>query len=309
MYPLLRKGPRPQLKRERWDTPDGDFVNVDWVCAASCEPGADLPAPRVVLFHGLEGSSNSHYAGALMRAVAARGWSGAVAHFRGCGGEPNRLPRAYHSGDAQEIDWVLKRFRARHANAPLFAVGVSLGGNALLKWLGTRGDEAIGIIDAAAAVCAPVDLSAAGYALERGLNRIYTAYFLRTLKPKAIAKLQRFPRLYERQRVLAARSMREFDDVVTAPLHGFRSYSDYWERASSRPSLPGIRVPTLLLNAQNDPFLPPSALPREHEVSRWVARDFPREGGHCGFVDGSFPGHINWLPLRLLSFLESTLGG
>ena len=308
IYPLLRKGwGRPPLKRERWETPDGDFVDIDWVRAPSHEPRTVTPTPLVVLFHGLEGSSQSQYAVALMRAVAARAWNGAVAHFRGCSGEPNRLPRAYHSGDTEEIDWVLKRFRALQPAGPLFVVGVSLGGNALLKWLGTQEATALEIVDAAAAVCAPVDLTAAGFALGRGFNRIYTAHFLHTLKPKAIAKLQRFPGLYDRKLVLAARSMREFDDAVTAPLHGFRSFSDYWARASSRPWLAHIRVPTLLLNAQNDPFLPASALPQTHEVSRWITLEFPREGGHCGFISGSFPGHTDWMPRRLFGFFESNL--
>jgi hypothetical protein len=240
-----------------------------------------------------------------MRAVAARGWKGAVAHFRGCSGELNRLPRAYHSGDTEEIDWMLRRFRGTHGKAPLFAAGVSLGGNALLKWLGTREQAAAEVLDAAAAVCAPVDLTAAGYALERGFNRFYTHYFMRTLKPTAIAKLQRFPGLYDAKRARAARTMREFDDAVTAPLHGFCGYSDYWERASSRSCLPGIRTPTLLLNARNDPFLPPSALPLADEVSPWVTLEYPEEGGHCGFVSGTFPGHIDWLPRRLLAFFAS----
>lgn len=283
------------MTRRRWETPDGDFIDVDFLPERA-------GAPLVVLFHGLEGSARSHYARALMRALDAHGWNGAVAHFRGCSGESNRLPRAYHSGDWPEVDWVLRRLRRQQSNAPLFAVGVSLGGNALLKWLGKLERAAAEVIDGAASVCAPVDLAAAGRALERGFNRVYTQRFLQTLKPAALGKLARFPGLYDRQRVLAARTLYDFDDVVTAPLHGFRGADDYWLRASAKPWLRRIRVPTLLLNARNDPFLPAAFLPRANEVSRDVVREFPDEGGHVGFVSGFFPGHIDWLPRRLLAF-------
>lgn len=289
------------MARSRWETPDGDFIDVDVLPERA-------GAPLVVLFHGLEGGARSHYARALMRTLDTRGWNGAVAHFRGCSGEPNRLPRAYHSGDWPEIDWVLRRFRSRYPGAMLFAVGVSLGGNALLKWLGKLECSATQVIDGAACVSAPVDLAAAGRALERGFNRVYTRHFLDTLKPAALAKLARFPGLFDRDRVLAARTLYDFDDVVTAPLHGFRGADDYWLRASAKPWLRRIRVPTLLLNARNDPFLPATFLPRHDEVSRDVVCEFPAEGGHVGFVAGYFPGHIDWLPRRLLAFFASLAG-
>ena len=198
IYPaLFLRGRRPRYRRERWDTPDGDFIDLDFVDAESGR------APRVVLFHGLEGSSSSHYARSLMRVLAHARWGGVVVHFRGCSGEPNRLPRAYHSGDAAEIGWILARMA--QAGGPLYAAGVSLGGNALLKWLGESGAEARACLRAAAAVSAPLDLMAAGAALERGLNLIYTRMFLATLRAKSLAKLERFPGLFERERVLAAR--------------------------------------------------------------------------------------------------------
>lgn len=288
----------PAYRRVRWDTPDGDFIDLDWI-----EPCAG--APLVVLFHGLEGSSRSHYATALTRALSARGWNGVVVHFRGCSGEPNRLPRAYHSGDDEEIDWIVRRLRAQH-RGPLYAVGVSLGGNALLKWLGVRGDGARGVLDAAAAVCAPVDLTAAGNALERGFNRLYTGYFLRTLKPVAIGKLERFPGLFEARAVRAARSLRAFDDAVTAPLHGFRDAADYWARASSKPWLAGIRVATLMIHSRNDPFLPAESLPRPEEVSCFVRLEIQQQGGHVGFVSGAFPGHCGWLPRCIIGYFHET---
>ena len=292
--------PRPRLayRRERWDTTDGDFVDLDWTAAGQALTPVD---PVVVLFHGLEGGSHSHYALALMAAIARRSWRGAVVHFRGCSGEPNRLARAYHSGDAAEIDWILKRLREQFPQAPLYAVGVSLGGNALLKWLG---EGFASTIQAAAAISAPLDLMAAGDALGSGFNIVYTRNFLRTLKSKSLAKLTRFPALFDAGAVRRARTLREFDDVVTAPLHGFRNTDDYWTRASSKSGLSAIRIPTLIINARNDPFLPAASLPGNNEVSPQVTLEQPAEGGHVGFVSGPFPGNCDWLPARVLAFFE-----
>lgn len=299
--------PRPEVayRRERWNTPDGDFIDLDWVGDPSLvtrHSSLGANAPLVVMFHGLEGSSRSHYALALMAALRARGLRGVVVHFRGCSGEPNRLSRAYHSGDAQEIDWILRRLRSGNAGDPLYAVGVSLGGNALLKWLGETGASAREVVDGAVAVSAPVDLMASGNALGRGFNLLYTRNFLVTLKVKALEKLDRYPGLYDAARVRAASTLREFDDLVTAPLHGFRDTDDYWTRASSKPGLKSIRVRALVINAKNDPFLPCGALPAPHEASPHVVLEQPEDGGHVGFVDGPFPGNFNWLPNRLLNF-------
>ena len=293
---LVAPCPRVAYRRERWDTPDGDFVDVDRI-------DAPASAPCVVLFHGLEGSSGSPYARMLMDRVRRRGWRGAVLNFRGCSGEPNRLPRAYHSGDSAELDWVLRRLRAESA-VPLYAAGVSLGGNALLKWLGERGAEARTIVERAAAVSAPVDLTAAGYALERGFALVYGKHFLWSLRPRSRAKLARFPRIFDAHALERARTLREFDDAVTAPLHGFRDVDDYYTRSSARPWLGAVRVPTLMLNARDDPFLPASALPPPEEVSESVTIEFPLHGGHVGFVTGPFPGRIEWLAARLLHFFD-----
>jgi predicted alpha/beta-fold hydrolase len=272
-----------RLERERWETPDGDFIDVDFAGEAA--------ARRLMLFHGLEGCSDSHYARAIAAHAAARGWRVAIPHWRGCSGEPNRKPRAYHSGDTEEVDWIVRRFRPRGA------IGVSLGGNALLKWLGERAQEAP--LERAAAVSAPIDLPAAGHALDRGLNRLlYTRHFLSTLRPKSLAKLQLFPGIYDAAAVRAARTFRAFDDIVTAPLHGFRDVEHYWTSASSGPWLERIRVPTLLLNARNDPFLPEHALlAASRKAAPCVLLEFPRTGGHVGF-------RHPWLAQRLLEFLE-----
>jgi predicted alpha/beta-fold hydrolase len=295
IVPSLFAPPRVALRRERWDTPDGDFIDVDF-CG---DPGA---GQRLVLFHGLEGGSESHYARSIAAHALQHGWHLAIPHFRGCSGELNRKPRAYHSGDSEEIDWVLRRL-----GATLHVIGFSLGGNAVLKWLGERGADALALVRRAAAVSAPIDLSAAGNALDRGLNRlVYTRHFLSTLKPKSLAKLEAFPGIYDAAKVRAARSFREFDGCVTAPLHGFRDTDHYWTSSSSGSYLQYIRVPTLLLNARNDPFLPEQALlAAAQKAAPCVVLEFPRTGGHAGFVAGPFPGDHGWLPRRLFQFLTT----
>jgi predicted alpha/beta-fold hydrolase len=257
------------------------------------------------LFHGLEGSSDSHYARDLMHSVQARGWTGVVAHFRGCSGEDNRLPRAYFAGDSAEIERILRHVQARHPDAPRYAVGVSLGGNALLRWLGESGAAAQQLVARAAGVSAPLDLTAAGNALDQGFNRhVYTARFLTTLKAKALRKADQFPGLLDRDAIEAATTFREFDTLVTARLHGFVDADDYWVRVSSKPLLKAIAVPTLVINAKNDPFLPASALPDAAEVSPSVTLEQPDTGGHVAFPSGPFPGNIDWLPSRLLHFFS-----
>lgn len=305
LYPaLLARRPAVAYQRQRWDTPDGDFIDLDWTQVQDrglrLEDGA---RPLLVLFHGLEGSSNSHYARALMRAAVNRGWRGVVVHFRGCSGELNRLPRAYHSGDSAEIDWILRRLKQRQGGAPLYAAGVSLGGNALLKWLGEQREAACAIVHRAAAVSAPVDLHAAGRALEQGFNMLYTNNFLATMKRKSLAKLRAHPGLFDAAQLLATRTLRTFDDLVTARLHGFKDVDDYYTRASSKPHLAHIAVPTLLLNARNDPFLPAAALPDVRMLSAAVTAAFPDEGGHVGFPDGG--GSLTWLPQAVLEFVAS----
>lgn len=292
--------PAVEYRRERWEMPDGDFIDLDWV-----DGPAD--APLLVLFHGLEGSSDSHYARYFMVEARRRGWRGVVPHFRGCSGEMNRLPRAYHSGDSAEIGRILRHAAESNGHAPLLALGFSLGGNALLRWLEEEADRAPTLVRAAAAVSAPLDLPVAGATLDQGFSRVYTARFLKTLKKKALEKLDRYPLLYDRGAVEAIDTIKAFDTLVTAPLHGYRDADDYWARAASKPLLKAIRVPTLLVNARNDPFMPGSVLPTRDEVSDRVTLDFPETGGHVGFVTGPFPGDFDWLPTRVLAFFETNL--
>jgi hypothetical protein len=297
IWPYLLPRPAVPFRRERVDAPDGDFWDFDWV------DGAAAGGPLVVLFHGLEGGSDSHYARALMTAVARIGWGGVIPHFRGCGGELNRTPRAYHSGDHEDVAAILAAIRARiPTGTPAYAVGVSLGGSALLNWLGRVESSATAMLAAAAAVSTPLDLTAAGKALDRGFNRIYTRNFLGTLKPKSIELARRYPGQVDLAKLRRARTMFAFDDVVTAPLHGFAGAADYWHRASSKPWLRTVALPTLVLNATNDPFVPATSLPSRGDASHAVLLEQPDEGGHVGFLTGPFPGNVEWLPRRLLHF-------
>lgn len=289
-------------RRERLELPDGDFLDFDWV-------DGQAGAPVVVLFHGLEGSADSHYARDLMAHARTRGWHGVVAHFRGCSGVDNRLPRAYFAGDSKDIERMLRHVKSLHAHAPVYAVGVSLGGNALLKWLGEQGEAARTLVERAAGVSAPLDLTAAGRTLDRGFNRrVYTARFLVTLKQKALRKAAGFPGVLDAKAIAAATTFREFDTLVTARLHGFRDADDYWLKVSSKPLLHAIAIPTLVINARNDPFLPARALPSPDEVTPAVTLEQPATGGHVAFPSGPFPGNLDWLPRRLMQHFDTQPG-
>ena len=295
LWPLLIKPRSLKFRRERWTTPDDDFIDVDFL---------DGPAdsPLLVLFHGLEGSARSHYALSTAHACKKAGWRLALPHFRGCSGELNRQPRAYHSGDSDEIDWILQRLHTLNEQRPLHAAGVSLGGNALLKWAGERGAAAVQYVTGVAAMCAPLDLAACGHHLARGFNQVYTRHFLRTLKSISANRLQQFPDLFNEKKMRQATNLYQFDDAVTAPVHGFAGADDYWQRASAKPWLKTIAIPALAVNPKNDPFLPADYLPRASEVSPTVRLEHPANGGHVGFVSGPFPGNLDWLPQRLLHF-------
>ena len=293
-------GARPQFRRERWTTSDGDFVDVDW-------QGDDRAAPLLVLFHGLEGSSRSHYAEAFAAEARRRGWRYAVPHFRGCSGEINLAPRAYHSGDHEEIGWMLERFRALQ-QGPIVAVGVSLGGNALLRYAEEAAASASARVRALAAVSAPLDLAAGARAIGRGFGRqVYTRMFLRTMKTKALLKLRQHPGLFDARKLRVARDLREFDEVFTGPLHGFAGADDYYARSSARGGLARIRIPALVLNARNDPFLPAAALPRPDEVGPCVTLWQPAHGGHVGFAGGPWPGHLRRFPEAVAGWLAERL--
>ena len=289
------------FRRERWDTPDGDFIDVDHLDAPTAS------APLLVLFHGLEGSSQSHYAQSFASIARARDWAFAIPHFRGCSGELNLAPRAYHSGDFEEIGWILARLKGAQ-DRPLIAVGVSLGGNALLRWAEESGNTAAATARAVCAISSPVDLTASGQAIGRGLNRqIYTRMFLRSMVPKAFAKLAQYPGLFDGEKLRAARDLYAFDNIFTAPLHGFKDTDDYWSRASAKPHLDQIHIPALVLNARNDPFVPADSLPAPQDVGRFVTLWQPGHGGHVGFAEGALPGQVMGLPTRVCDWLAQFL--
>jgi hypothetical protein len=306
---LLRPTRRIRYLREVLATADGDELVLDH--AGDGTPGR----PRLLLLHGLEGSSYSTYAQGLARLASTRGWNATVLNFRSCARDPappgrridNRTARLYHSGETGDLDLVVRLLREREPGTPLVAAGASIGGNVLLKWLGEGGAE----IRAAAAISVPYDLLACARHLERGLGPLYTRVFLRTLRPKALAVRSRFPEAasrIDRARIARARTFFEFDDAATAPLHGFAGAADYYSRSSSLSFLPRISVPTLCVTAKNDPFLPEEAVERARAAAS-PAIDFrvTDSGSHLGFPEGPPWALRSWAEALVIDWLEDRL--
>jgi predicted alpha/beta-fold hydrolase len=299
---FVRRIPMVATRREHWETPDGDVLDVERL---------DAPAhhPRLVLLHGLEGTIRSHYAQGTLAEVARRGWGVDFVLFRSCGGTLNRTKRFYHSGETGDLALVIDRVTREFPAAPLVVAGFSLGGNVLLKYLGERGDDVPAAIRAAAAVSVPFDLDRGASHIDRGFARVYQASFMKSLKRKAYAKLEQYPDLCDRGRLDAVRSIRDFDELVTAPLHGFADAADYYAQSSALRYLHGVRRPTLLLSAVDDPFLPPAVLDdvrAEARANPALTIEFVPEGGHVGFISGTVP----WRPIyyaerRVADFLTS----
>jgi len=301
---LFRRSPAVPTLRERLVTPDGDFIDLDWC-------GGDAPAPLVLVLHGLTGSSRSAYMRGMQAALACRGWRSVALNFRGCSGEPNRTARCYHSGDTADLDFLYRHLRRCAPLAPLAAVGFSLGGNVLLKWLGEKG----GALDllAAAAVSVPLQLDRCADRLDRGFSKLYRDRLLRELKDyihHKRAHLQRLGEAGEREKLdrlgdlSGIRSFWEYDDRVVARLYGFRDAEDYYRQSSSRQYLQSIQVPTLIVQAWDDPFTTPEILPAEAELSSHVRLEITAGGGHVGFVAGSPAGPRYWLEQRIPEFFR-----
>lgn len=309
---LARRRPALPTRIERWTTPDGDFVDLLRLDpAARGGPAAD-EAPRVLLLHGLEGSPRSHYVGGIFEQCRRRGWGADLLVFRSCGAEPNRERRFYHSGETTDAAFVLERLVAERPAAPRALVGISLGGNVLLKLLGERGADLPRTVRAAAAVSVPFDLGRGSRFIGRGFARVYEGFFLRTLRRKAHEKLGRYPGLFDPRALERARSLWDYDDAVTAPVHGFESAEDYYARSSSLGYLAGIRLPTLLVSAADDPFLPAPVLDEVRAIARRTPAlelAFASAGGHVGFVAGALPWRPRyWAEERVASFLATHLG-
>lgn len=298
--------PRPSLpaRLERWDTPDGDFLELYRLEARS-------GAPRLIFLHGLEGTIRSHYVAGMFAEAQQRGWGADLMIFRGCGDEPNRGPRFYHSGETTDLAFTLDRVRSEYPDSPLLLAGVSLGGNVLLKFLGEQGGSLAAQIRAAAAVSVPFDLERGCRHISIGFSKVYDRHFLKTLRAKALAKLERYPGLFDREQLDRAESIYDFDAAVTAPVHGFADAHDYYSRSSALGFLSRVTVPTLLLSAIDDPFLPAEVLDEVRAIAERNPRltlDFPAHGGHVGFVAGRLP----WQPFyyaewRVCEFLASAL--
>jgi uncharacterized protein len=301
--PLFRRGARA-LRRERVTTPDGDFVDLDWLDA----PSAD--APLLLLLHGLEGSCRSHYVSGLLHRARARGWSAVVLNFRSCSGEPNRLPRFYHSGDTDDLDEIVRLLTTREPGRPIVAAGISLGGNVLLKWLGEQDEAVPPALAAAVAISVPFDLEQCARTLDRGFQKwVYTANFMRTFRQKVRAKVAQHGAFVDLAAVRRARTFAAYDRAVTAPLHGFADEVDYWHRASCGPYLARVRRPTLLISAIDDPFVPPSALPDPAALPPNVVLELTERGGHVGFVEG-WPWRVtSWAERRAVEYLAAVLSG
>ena len=299
LWPVfMRRRLRPPLRRERLELPDGDFVDLDWTLNDS--------GPIVMLFHGLEGGRKSHYVRGMLAALPRHGLRGVLMHFRGCSGEPNRLARAYHSGDTGDIDFLVRTLKAREPHTPLAAIGYSLGGNALLKWLGEQGAQAP--IRCAAAVSVPFLLNESSAHLNRGFARIYQARLLKSLKESVRRKATRLPAPIPLHELDVLNSFYAFDDRITGPLHGFRGAKHYYTESSSRQFLNRIRVPALIVHAADDPFMPKTVLPEANEVSDTIEFDLHRHGGHVGFVTGTLPWRPRyWLEERIPAWLRQRL--
>ena len=285
---LFRRQAPARTAVERWDTPDGDFVEVHRLAGPP-------RGPRLILLHGLEGTVRSHYAQGLLGEAARRGWAADLLIFRSCGAEMNRTRRFYHSGETSDLAMVLTRVVAEFPRALVGLAGVSLGGNVLLRFLGERGSNLPPQLVAAAAISVPFDLGRSSKRINRGFSTLYQRFFLRSLKRKVRQKVERFPDLVTADRFASLRTLEQFDDVITAPLHGYRDAVDYYARASSLPALPDIRLKTLLLSAVDDPMLPPEVLDEVREAAREnpaLEIEFLKAGGHAGFVTGSVP----WRP-------------
>ncbi len=300
----VRPAPRAPLHRSRWELPDGDFLDID-------EMTGDTAAPLLIVLHGLESSSNSGNVRGLLNLAHQKHWSGLAINFRSCSGELNRLPRSYHGGDTTDLARVIDQVTARHPARPIVLVGLSLGGNALLKYLGEQGERLPAQILAAVAISTPFDLAASAHTLEHGFNKIYMARMVRSLKRKTRAKLKQFPNLVDRDTLLAVKTMAEFDDLVTAPLHGFANAQAYWTASSSAQFLSRIKRPTLLINAQDDPLLPAEYLPKPEQVNNpFLTMEFPASGGHLGFISGGWPWRpASWAEHRAIEFLNEHTRG
>jgi predicted alpha/beta-fold hydrolase len=305
---LARVFPRPRARRERWELPDGDFLDVDRYAAGG------VPSPRagavLVVCHGLEGSSRAPYVRGLVAVALARGLSALALNFRSCSGAPNRLARFYHSGETGDLDHVVRRLAAERPGRPIALAGFSLGGNVVVKYVGERGDDLPEEVRAAAGISVPFDLEASARAIDGPgfWNAVYRERFLGRLRAKAAEKARRFPGAFDAGAAARARTFAEFDAAVTAPVHGFPSAQEYWRRCSSGPFLRGVRRPLLAVSSLDDPMVPAASIPAEAaRANPLVTLETTDAGGHVAFVAGSPFWPSFWAEARAVEFLAARL--
>lgn len=286
-----------ELRRERVELPDGDFIDVDWTTGSS--------GPIVIVLHGLEGSIRSRYACNIMRKIHEMGFRGALPYFRGCSGVPNRLPIGYHSGFTQDLEYFSGLLKQREPGTPMAAVGYSLGGNVLLKWLGESPNASR--LTTGVAVSVPFDLAVCSEAIGKGLSKVYMWELMGRMRRSAMRKFSKVKAPITLPDIGKLRTFREFDDAMTAPLHGYKDAQDYYARASSKPFLKHIKVPTLVVHSEDDPFMTPAVLPTEAELSPAVTFELTRNGGHVGFVDGPLLKPRRWVDQRITTHLQKHL--
>lgn len=296
---VCRRSPKISLERERVELPDGDFIDLDWL-------RGDGKTPLILILHGLEGSIESHYAKGMLLTLAKQGWRGVFMHFRGCSGEPNRLPIGYHSGETGDLAFIMQLILAREPNTTIGAIGYSLGGNVLLKWLGETGDN--NPLKAAIAISVPFELHKAVTRIQQGFSKFYQWYFIKCLRDRLSQKFQEVSVPVDPTMIYKVSTMYEFDDKITAPLHGFTNADEYYNTASSRQYLHSINVPTLILHSKDDPFMSEDIIPESHELSSKVKLEITENGGHVGFVMGKYPWRPEyWLETRVPEFLRDFL--
>lgn len=293
---ICRRTMNLPLERERLELPDGDFIDLEWY-------GRYEDAPLVMILHGLEGSIDSHYARGMMQYFSEQGWRGVFMHFRGCSGMPNRLPRSYHSGDTGDVNFVSHILREREPDTNIAAVGVSLGGNVLLKWLGETGET--NPLTAAIAISVPFELHNAAKRVQCGFSKFYQWYFIKCLRDRLSVKFKARPTHIDSSIIDDINTMYDFDDKITAPLHGFSNAEEYYAQSSSRQFLRNIKIPTLILHAKDDPLMTEEAIPGAHELSNSITLEVSDTGGHVGFVSGKYPWKPEyWLERRVAVYLR-----
>jgi predicted alpha/beta-fold hydrolase len=305
IYPTLpfAAAARVALQSEPLELPDGDVTIVDWLKDGPPDPAT---APILVILHGLEGSAESNYARQMLHAAQRHGWNAAVLHFRDCGDYRNRLPRRYHAGETNDLRYFLGKLRTEGQQGPIMAVGYSLGGNVLLKYLGE--DSVATPLHAAAAVCVPLNLHLCAEALNIGFSRIYQYHLLKRMKNAVRRKFDRHTAAFDWERTMNAKTFAEFDDAVTAPLHGFEGKQEYYDKCSSAAFLGDIQRPTLVINALDDPFMLPAIIPGADKLSDCVTLELSEKGGHVGFISGGTPWKPEYyLPGRIIDFLDNQL--